>query len=204
MNIKDEDMEWEMEAPTLAALPRITPYRVPDNYFNDLTVQLNTTVSLHSFTQKEGHGFIVPANYFEELSGQIQSRIKLEQFKSEGFATPVNYFDKLQANILSQTVESKPERKVVRLWQADLMRYAAAACFILLTASGLYFNQQSTVKETHAADLASEAMLYDIDESVIIEHLNETQTATNNNASHAEMERYILDHYSSNDLSNNL
>jgi hypothetical protein len=204
MNIKDEDMEWEMEAPTLAALPRITPYRVPDNYFNDLTAQLNSSIILNNFTSKEGHGFIVPTNYFEELNGQINSRITLEQFKSDGFTTPVNYFDKLQANILSQTVDSKPERKVVRLWHTDLIRYASAACFILLTASALYFNQQSTVKETHSTELASETMLYDIDESVIIEHLNESQTATNSNASQAEMERYILDHYSSNDLSNNL
>ena len=38
VKLKDENMEWEMEAPTLAALPRITPYRVPDNYFNDLKI----------------------------------------------------------------------------------------------------------------------------------------------------------------------
>jgi len=201
-------MEWEKEAPTLASLPRVTPYRVPDNYFNDLKAQLNATAFLNGLTQKEGNGFTVPVNYFEELSEQINSRIALEQFKSittnEGFSTPSNYFDKLQANILSQTVHSKPERKTIRLWHSDLVRYAAAACFILITASALYFNHQSTIKEGQSTVLANEAMLYDIDESVIIEHIKESQTATNSAASQAEMESYILDHYSSNDLSNNL
>ncbi len=202
-------MEWEKEAPTLAALPRTTPYRVPDNYFNDLKSQLNAVAYLKGFTQTGGYGFVVPTNYFETLTEQIKSRVSVEQFKSttttEGFKTPANYFDKLQASILEQTVNAKPAPKVVRFWSSDIMRYAAAACFILLTASGLYLNQQSVIKtETQSTELASEVMLYDIDESVIIEHLKESQTATNNSASQAEMESYILDHYSANDLSNNL
>ncbi len=208
MKIKDEDIAWEKEAPTLAALPRTTPYSVPDNYFNDLTAQLNATAFLNGLTQNNGYGFTVPANYFEELNEQIKSSVSLLQFQSiatnEGFATPSNYFEKLQANILSQTVEVKTERKTVRLWQSDLVKYAAAACFILLTASGLYLNQQSTVEQIQSTELASEAILYDIDESVIIEHLKESQTATNNTASQAEMESYILNHYSSSELSNNL
>ena len=202
-------MEWESEAPILAALPRITPYRVPDNYFKDLTSQLNAVVFLDGLTEKNGNGFSVPTNYFETLNEQIISRIAVEQFKSttatDGFKTPANYFDKLQASILDQTVNAQPAPKVIRLWSSDLMRYAAAACFILLTAGGLYFNQQRLTKaETQSTELASEAMLYDIDESVIIEHLKESQTATNTSASQAEMESYILEHYSSNDLSNNL
>ncbi len=197
-------MEWEIEAPTLAALPRITPYRVPDNYFIDLTGQLNSVVFLNTLTQKDGHGFTVPVNYFEELNEQIKSRIALEQFKSVGFTTPSNYFDKLQASILDQTVNAKQETKIARLWHTDLIRYAAAACFILVAASGLYVNEQSKVKQAQSTELANEAMLYDIDESVIIQHLTESQTATNTSASQAEMESYILEHYSSNDLSNNL
>lgn len=205
----DENMEWEKEAPTLAALPRITPYRVPDNYFNDLTSQLNSVAYLNGFTQKDGYGFVVPTNYFDTLTEQIKSRIAIEQYKSittaDGFKTPSNYFDKLQASILEQTVNAKPAPKVVRFWSSDVMRYAVAACFILLTASGLYLNQQHTLKaETQSTELASEVMLYDIDESVIIEHLKESHTTTTASASQAEIESYILDNYSANDLSNNL
>ncbi|MEJ5994309.1 hypothetical protein WG904_07740 [Pedobacter sp. Du54] len=206
---KDENMEWEKEAPTLAGLPRITPYRVPDNYFNDLTSRLSAIAFLNGLTEVDGSGFVVPPNYFEALNAQVKSRIAVEQFKSltsaDGFKTPANYFDKLQASILEQTVNARPEPKVTRFWSSDVMRYAAAACFILLTASGLYLNQQSIVKaENQSTELTSDVMLYDIDESVIIEHLKETQAATNASASQAEMESYILDHYSSTDLSNNL
>ena len=209
MNIKDEDIEWREEAPILAALPRITPFRVPDNYFNDLTGQLNAVVFLNGLTEKDGYGFSVPSDYFESLNAQIKSQIAIEQLKSnastDGFKTPANYFDKLQTSILDQTVNAKPAPKVVRFWNADIIRYAAAACFILLTATGLYLNQQSVSKaQAQSTELASEVMLYDIDESVIIEHLKESQTATNTSASQAEMESYILDHYSSTDISNNL
>lgn len=197
-------MEWEIEAPILAALPRITPYRVPDNYFNDLTGQLNSFAALGSFAQNEKYGFTVPPNYFEELNDQITSRITLEQFKGVGFTTPSNYFDKLQTSILNQTVNIKAETKVVRLWHRDLVKYAAAACFILVIASGLYVKQQSKLVEVQSIELASETMLYDIDESVIIQHLSESQTATNTSASQAEMESYILENYSSTDLTNNL
>ena len=169
MNIENENMEWEMEAPTLAALPRITPYRVPDNYFNNLSAEINAAVFLDGL-----HG--------------------------SGFTTPLNYFDKLQATILDQTINTK----IIRFWYHDLIKYAAAACIIVLAASSLYVNEQNKVKEAKFTELASEAMLYDIDESVIIEHLKESQTATNASASKAEIESYILDHYSSNDLSNNL
>ena len=172
--MKDEHMEWEMEAPTLAGL------------------------------QKDAAGFTVPPNYFEVLNAQIKSQIAIEKFKSVGFTTPSNYFNKLQTSILDQTVNAKQTTTVIRFWSSDLMKYAAAACFILLTASALYLNQQSAIKETRSTELANETMLYDIDESVIIEHLKESQTATNKGASQTEMESYILDHYSSNDLSNNL
>ncbi|MGF1926295.1 MAG: hypothetical protein ACQUHE_19135 [Bacteroidia bacterium] len=204
MNIKDEDMEWEMDAPRLAALPRITPYCVPDNYFNDLTEHLQSFASLSNLTSTEESGFTVPSNYFVALNEQIKSRIALEQFRSIGFSTPSNYFDKLQASILEQTVNTKPPAKVVRLWHTDLVKYAVAACFILVAASGLYINEQRKVSEVQSTELASEVMLYDIDESVIIEHLAESQTATNATASQAEIESYILENYSSNDLSNNL
>lgn len=209
MNIKDDNMEWEMEASHLASLPRTTPYRVPDNYFDDLQEHINQSIFMDGLMQKENQGFIVPQNYFEHLSEQIESKIALGNIKSlaetAGFKTPVNYFDKLNAQILSKTSAAIPQTKVVRLWATDLMKYASAACIIVLTASGLYFNQQSTIKQNRTAELASEQMLYDIDESVIIEHIQESQNvSTTSNASYTEIENYILDNYSSSDLSNNL
>lgn len=208
MNIKDENMEWEMEASHLASLSRTTPYRVPDNYFDDLQARINQSVFVDGLMQKEDQGFTVPQNYFENLSEQIESKIALDNIKSltetDGFKTPVDYFDKLNAQILSKTSAAAPKTKVVRLWSSDFMKYASAACIIVLTASGLYINQQSTIKQNLTAELVNEQMLYDIDESVIIEHIQESQNVSTTAASNAEIENYILDNYSSSDLSNNL
>lgn len=203
-------MEWEMEAPFLAGLPRTTPYRVPDNYFNDLSTRINQSVFVGDLMFKDNQGFKVPSNYFEELTGQIESKIAVDQLKdlvnTDGFKTPANYFDQLQANILSKTTAtSQPKTKIVRLWQTDIMKYASAACFILLAATGLYLNEQHSLKQLRNLEFANEQVLYDIDENLIFEHLQENQTVTNNNsASETEMENYILDNFTSSDLSNNL
>lgn len=206
MNNIDENMEWKMEASHLASLPRTTPYRVPDNYFDDLQERIHQSIFVNGLSQKENQGFSVPQNYFEDLGQQIESRIIEDQIRSlvknDGFKTPANYFNQLNAEILNQTSALTTKPKVVRLWSSDLMRYAAAACFIILVASGLYINERSAVKLNRTAELANEQMLYDIDESVIIEHIQESQNVSA--ASDKEIENYILDNYSSSDISSNL
>lgn len=208
MNKIDEDRVWKMEAPHLASLPRTTPFRVPDQYFGNLQTHIHQSIFVDGLMQKENQGFLVPENYFEELTANIESKITIGKFKNlnnnDGFKTPVNYFENLNAQILSKTSAQKPKIKVNKLWSSDLMRYAAAACFILITASGLYFNQQNTLTQDRKTEIASEQMLYDIDESVIIEHLIETESLTAVSPSDTELENYILDHYTTNDLSNNL
>ncbi|TCC86983.1 hypothetical protein EZ428_22520 [Pedobacter frigiditerrae] len=208
MNIQDENMEWEKEAPQLASLPRTTPYSVPDNYFNELQNRINQSVFVDGLMQKENQGFNVPQNYFEDLANQIESRIASAQIKSlvktDGFKTPANYFETLQADILSKTSGTTQETKFVRLWGSDLMKYASAACLFMVIGSGLYFTQQSKVTQTASLELAKEQALYDIDESTILEHIQESQAATVTTVSDTEMENYILDNFSSTDLSNNL
>lgn len=205
---KDEYMEWEQEAPNLAALPRITPYRVPDTYFMELNEQLNRRLKLENLASSEKTGFTVPNEYFNELSSQLHSRMKLEEIQTKdsknGFSTPEAYFETLQAKILAKTGDVKAPVKVRSLWNSSWLRYAAAACFIVITASGLYFNQEIKMQnQLQDAQVSNDMMLYNIDERVIIEHLQESQTASNSTASQAEMESYILDHYSANDLSAN-
>ena len=208
MNIKDEHMDWEKEASHLASLSRSTPYSVPDNYFDDLQARINQSVFVAGLMQKEKQGFAVPQNYFENLSEQIESKIAVEHIKSlvkeEGFKTPVNYFEKLNTAILDQTINASSKTKTISLWRSDLAKYAAAACFVIATATGLYFNQKSSVLPALTADMASEQMLYDIDESVIIEHLQENENLNTSLASDTEIENYILENYSARDLSNNL
>ena len=108
MNIKDEHMDWEKEASHLASLSRSTPYRVPDNYFDDLQARINQSVFVNGLMQRENQGFAVPQNYFENLSEQIESKIATAQIKElvkeDGFKTPSNYFEKLNSTILDQTI----------------------------------------------------------------------------------------------------
>lgn len=208
MNKIKEDIDWEMEAPYLASLPRTMPFRVPDQYFGDLQNRIQQSVFVDSLMQKENQGFLVPEKYFEELGANIEAKIAIDKFKNltnnDGFKTPLNYFDKLNADILNKTTAVKPNTKTLKLWNTEFVKYAAAACFILITASGLYLNQQNTLKQNRNTEIASEQMLYNIDESVIIEHLIESESLTAVSPSELELENYILDHYTSNDLSNNL
>ncbi|MES2447947.1 MAG: hypothetical protein V4546_12250 [Bacteroidota bacterium] len=208
MNKIDENMDWEKEASHLASLPRSTPYRVPDNYFDDLQARINQSVFVAELMQKEKQVFTVPQNYFENLSEQIESKIATAQLKSlikeDGFKIPANYFDNLNAAILNQTVNATPKIKTISLWRSNFVKYAAAACFVIATATGLYFSQQNEVSQIRTAELVSEQMLYDIDESVIIEHLQESENMSTSLASDKEIENYILENYSSSDISNNL
>ncbi|RYE44348.1 MAG: hypothetical protein EOP48_22575, partial [Sphingobacteriales bacterium] len=173
---KKEHMEWEMEFPFLASMPRKNAFRVPENYFISARVPLDTQGALATYGYNEkGEGFLVPDSYFSMLSESILLRISLEENRSEdsGFALPAGYFSKLSVNILEKTVEPvKREPKITSLWSSDLMKYASAACVILVAATALFFNQQNAAFNTTAtADLYNYQVLYDIDESDIIEHL---------------------------------
>jgi len=155
-------------------------------------------------------GFTTPSNYFEGLTEGIQARLAEEKLKSVvtegGFVAPEGYFTQLQADIISKTSGSskaKPEPKLIRLWHSKMLKYASAACFVIIAGIGtLYFNQQSdTGVSPMTEDMAMEQMLYDIDEEAIIEHIETNpeliQKAT---ASELAMENYILSNYSQNDL----
>jgi hypothetical protein len=204
----EENMEWEKEAAYLASLPRSTPYRVPDRYFNDLQSHINQAIFLVDLAQQENQGFKVPENYFQELGREIESRIAVDKLNSkvtvDGFKIPDHYFERLQTNLIKQTSGAEPKPKVFRLWQSEAMRYVSAACFIVLVASGLYLNQQYHSQQMAKTELASDQLLYDIDERVILEHLEESQTVSTSAPTDTEMENYILDNFSSSDLTNNL
>lgn len=208
MNNSEEYMEWEKEAPYLASLPRKMPYRVPDQYFSNLPEHINQAVFLANLTKGQiQQGFKVPEGYFEALTTQINSQIAVREFRTlvqeDGFTTPPHYFDQLNDRILSKVSNQSSPVKIWRLWQSEAMKYVSAACFIVMVASGLYLNQQHNAKLMARSELAREQLLYDIDESVIFEHLQESQ-AVQASVSDTEMENYILDHYSSSELSNNL
>lgn len=154
--------------------------------------------------------FTVPENYFEHLNRDIQTRIAEEKLKAltdgKGFIVPDLYFEQLSSRIEARLIpeEDKKAVKVVRLWNNDLLKYATAACFILITAFGLYLNNRPADTPVMSAEMASEQFLLDIDEQLILEEVGTQQLMqTNTSASDQELETYILSNYSSNEIAAN-
>lgn len=209
------------EAPTLAAMGKRNPFSVPDGYFENCEEAIFSAVFLDRLKQKTtNNNFEVPQNYFEELTERIETRIALETMpKAENaFAVPEHYFDTLQSRITDKIAALEPEKqpdakkeeKVIPLWRRNLVKYASAACFLLMASFGVYFYQNGStnnVQQVQSAEAMNEQMLYDIDESTIIDHLeaqNKTQNIKTTSASDTEMENYILSNFSSSDLSQEL
>lgn len=215
MDNQGENNDWKKEAPTLAGLSVYHPFSVPEGYFEDLPLRVSNAVYLEEMKNKAvASGFTTPANYFETLSERINTELLIEKIKvvtPEGndYAVPANYFEQLQSNILSKTIyETKTSQspRVVRLWHSRLLKYASAACFIILSTTGFYFYKQHKPAQKLAYnELAAEQILYDIDEEVIIDHIKDNDLQqTKPAATDVALENYILSNYSQNEIASNL
>lgn len=155
-------------------------------------------------------GFTTPSNYFDGLNESIQAKLALENLRESvgetGLSVPDGYFEQLQTRILAQTTGislRKPEPALLRLWHSKMLKYASAACFVIVASIGtLYYNQQPEQKPAVLTEeMATEQMLYDIDEELIIEHIeNNSASLPKVSASEVAMESYILNNYSQNEL----
>jgi hypothetical protein len=216
MNENIENNDWMNEAPALAAMGKRNPFSVPDGYFENCDEDIFSAVFLDGLKQKTSdNNFEVPQNYFEDLTERIQTKIALSELPKaeQAFAVPENYFDTLQSRIADRIAASEPkkETKVIPLWRRNIVKYASAACFLLMASFGVYFYQNGSttaVQQTQSAEAINEQLLYDIDESTIIDHLEAQNTTSSNiktaSASDTEMENYILSNFSSSDLSQEL
>lgn len=209
-NIEDNDLTFE--ASFLAGLPKGNPFSVPDEYFDELSSSINNAVFIENLKNGVIHsGFTTPEFYFDELNNRIETKIAISKLKetsahNTGFNVPDAYFNLLEDKILAQTTQIKSETKVIKLWHSSKLKYATAACIILIGTLGLYFNLQYKVKQTaQTAELVNEQMLYDIDENTIIEHVqSKDNTTTGSNTSDNTLESYILNNYSTADLTSEL
>ncbi|CAH0315603.1 MULTISPECIES: hypothetical protein [unclassified Pedobacter] len=216
MNENIENNDWMNEAPALAALGKHNPFSVPDGYFENCDEAIFSAVFLDGLKQKTSdNNFEVPQNYFEDLTERIQTKIALSELPKaeQAFAVPENYFDTLQSRIADRIAASEPkkEAKIIPLWRRNIVKYASVACFLLMASFGVYFYQNGStnaVQQVQSAEAMNEQLLYDIDESTIIDHLEAQNTTSSNiktaSASDTEMENYILSNFSSSDLSQEL
>ncbi len=214
MNENIENNDWKKDAPVLAAMQKSNPFNIPNGYFESVDDRVKSAIFIAGLNKElNSDSFEVPQNYFENLTERIETNIRLSALpKAEhSFSVPEHYFDDLKHRITERIAAEQPIKtaKIIPLWRRNILKYASAACFVLMASFGAYFYQNdssSIPAQTQSAELSSEQMLYDIDESTIIEHLESqnTTSANNTSASDTEMENYLLSNFSSSDLSHEL
>jgi len=212
MNENLENKDWIKEAPTLASLDKKNAFFVPVDYFEQNATVLKQLTFLDSLSSKTIVPFHVPDQYFEQLSDHILTKISIDErigTEKNSFSVPENYFETLENRVAAKITgnDAKKPVKILRLWQRNLMKYASAACFVIIAAGSLYFYQSNKPipAQGQATDFTNEQILYDIDEHMIIDHINTNTISTKKtSASDTEMENYILNNYSPNDLAQEL
>ncbi|MET4081583.1 hypothetical protein ABIB40_001532 [Pedobacter sp. UYP30] len=213
MNKEIENNEWIELAPSLAKMNRRNPFATPINYFETLEQQTNNAIFLAEMAEnKHNYGLEVPEDYFLTLFTNIGTTIKLtEKIKSESaFEVPADYFSQLQDKLAAKTAPRKAttKPKIVRLWHKNLVKYASAACLVLVSSFGIYYYNQHVdlMPEVSATETTQDQFLYDIDESTIIQQINTEQPVESKNvsATDTEMENYLLNHYTTTELAQEL
>ncbi|TDG35090.1 hypothetical protein EZJ43_15300 [Pedobacter changchengzhani] len=203
-----ENSDWMKDAPKLVALRNKNPFNVPDGYFEESETNILNAIFIDNLKENYKSGFCIPQNYFENLPTQIESKIALDKLlalKKEDFTVPQNYFEEFESKLNARIGinEVKRKTKILRLWQSNIMRYASVACFVILSASGIYYYQNANIyiPQAQTTDFSNDQMLYDIDENVIIDNIEATTPSPKIiSASDTEMENYILNNYSSTEL----
>lgn len=200
-----ENNDWKKEAPLLTRLPVQLP-SIPKDYFDDLTVRVSNRIYLEKLKdQITDTGFTVPAQYFSSLQQQISLKVSLDSLSADsGYEVPAGFFEAQRTAILHKTgsESSKARRsRVVRLWHSSLLKYASAACFVILSATGIYLSQNSNEYAITGTEMATDQLLYEIDEQVIIDHIQANNGQGIKPASpDVALENYILNNYSQSDL----
>ncbi|TKB98894.1 hypothetical protein [Pedobacter cryophilus] len=142
---EDDNMNWEKDAPLLNSIEKSNSFSMPDGYFENLSENIINQISLENLASKSS-AFKTPHSYFENFESQLFSKIALEDKKEEftkndaGFKTPINYFEISKKQLNTNTKKQK-QAKILTL---NLIRFAAAACILLTTTLGIYFNVQRT------------------------------------------------------------
>lgn len=210
-----EHNDWKDEAPNLSRLPKVNPFAVPEQYFDNLSERISASVFVDDLKTNAGvYEPSVPEGYFESLQADITAKIALEQLnlpKEDGFAVPAGYFEKLNHRILEQVEQPQATSpKVRKLWPNRMTKYAAAACLALISGFAVYLNQdnlfKSLVPQNTTVSVAEDPMLWDIDEQTIMDEMESgtSENSTNTSATSAELEDYILNHYTQYEIASNL
>ncbi len=186
-------------------------FAIPENYFEQLNRDIQTRlVEERLKALVVSPGFTVPELYFQALHQDMETRVGEEKLRANvtasGFTVPDLYFEQLHSKIELgvQSAPAQPTAKIISLWRSDVFKYATAACFIMLTAFGFYFNNNRVSKPISNTEIANEQLLFDIDEQLIIDDVAKKPVLkSNTTVSEEDLEAYILSNYSTNEIAAN-
>lgn len=126
-----------LEHSEIANLPRLTPYKVPENYFEDSAKSI-----LQAVTRDARKDEVYKE--MEEISSLLNTISK-----KPVYTVPTGYFDRAINSPVSTS--SKPAGKVLSIFSVPkVVNYVAAAVIIAFMAVGMYLlinNNSSTVRE---------------------------------------------------------
>ena len=194
-------------SPDLAAISNVNVFEVPDGYFDSLTGDILSAITLEKLDLNAKPAFeaSVPENYFEGLAASIMGRIKTEAAvlspmaetssisevvaaigNDNVFTVPPAYFE----NVPDFIVENLPKpAKVVRMQPRTAWKYAAAAAVAGVLALGAYIWQPESAGENQIAQATQE------DKEIILQAdsimSNNAFDATLNSISSEEIEDYL-------------
>lgn len=148
-----------------------TPYKAPEDYFNELAVtivhqltdnplnpveELSRLAPLLAANTVKQSPYNVPEHYFDNLAGEVLLNIDkvpgLEQPLAENkTAVPAGYFDTLADNILTKVKATETPVVPLQPRKSNWIKYAAAAVLIgLITLTGINLFTSAPAKEEEA------------------------------------------------------
>jgi len=149
--------------------------------------------------------FRVPADYFDMLPEEILKRIdSIPDFESSGenpFRVPEGYFDSLPTVIQHRITEQNKKRSRIPGWASLLLRprlsLALAALIILLVFGIRYFTRTTTIvaqeNSVSSEEIQNSICFSDLDESVMIDALEQQPNKNMNTKDDNSLEQYLID-----------
>lgn len=170
----------ELGAEILSASPRIMPFALKNNYFEQfgkgIIHTIHTETQAPDFLQTGNRDLpfsTPPVSYFEELSANILAKISTEEHtesytdwgREMPYHVPLHYFDQLPGSITKQ-VAGKPESKIRRIPLFKTFQLAASIALIVFLGLGIILNNPRTNKAS------TEQMLSSLSQTEIENYIN--------------------------------
>ncbi|TAE35441.1 MAG: hypothetical protein EAY66_08815 [Sphingobacteriales bacterium] len=154
-------------------------------------------------THDKIHGFTVPQGYFDNLQGRINSNIFIDNVKTKnttsGYITPHLYFDNLAVKLSQVAINNNKSHKTAKIIPLYALKYAAAACILLVTTFAIYLNSSYPSKtQNQLTNISNEDIeLYLQNETnaadmpLIIENVENTFLPVNQSISNQDLNEYL-------------